>query len=99
MMKPYMDYQQLNKGASRPTDNGEIVNIEASDKSGAVVLPNVGDYVYTDNSADKGKRATVRGIVRSRLFRYIRINDTDVNCAVNIVVEDADVDWGALVKE
>lgn len=98
-MKYFIDYQHISKGAARPSDNGEVVPIEASDKSGTVILPSVGDYVHIDNSADGGKRVGFSGKVRSRLFRYIRTSEADVHCLVNIVVEESDDDWGMLVKE
>ena len=63
-----------------------------------MVLPNVGDYVSIDNSARNGEHATFHGKVRSRLFTYI-CTPQEVHCAVNIVVEDTDDDWGMLVKE
>ena len=44
-MKYYIDYQFLPKNAIRPLNNGEVVGIEATDKSGVVELPMVGDYV------------------------------------------------------
>lgn len=98
-MKYSIDYQYLSKGASRPSDDGEIVGIKADDESGTVLLPNVGDYVHIDNSVDKGKRSAFSGKVRSRLFNYIRVSEDDVYCSVNIVVEETDDDWGKLIKE
>lgn len=96
-MKYGIDFQFLAKGAARPTDDGEIVGIEATDETGTVILPNVGDYVHIDNSADGGERSSFSGKVRSRLFNYIRTPD-DVYCGVNIVVEETDDDWGKLIK-
>jgi hypothetical protein len=98
-VKYLIDYQYLGKGDSRPLDDGEIVGIEATDESGVVVLPDVGDYVSIDNSYNGGERSNFRGKVRSRLFRYIRTKDEDVTCLVNIVIEETDDDWGKLVKE
>ena len=98
-MKYYIDYQFLPKDAARPIDNGEVVGIEASDASGMVVLPNVGDYVQVDNSAGTGQRSSFSGKVRSRLYRYIRVSRTEVHCAGNMVVEKDDDNWGRLIKE
>jgi hypothetical protein len=98
-MKYSIDYQYIPKGAQRPQDDGEIVGIEASSDGGLVLLPNVGDYVQIDNSADGGNRSSFSGKVRSRLFRYIRVSDDNVFCHVNIVVEETTDDWGLLVKE
>jgi hypothetical protein len=74
-MRYSIDYQFLAKGASRPTDDGEIVGIEAIDSTGTVILPDVGDYVHIDNSIDGGERSSFSGKVRSRLFTYIRSRD------------------------
>lgn len=98
-MKYFIDYQYLPKGAARPLDDGEAVGIEATDQGGFALLPNVGDYVHIDNSTDGGKRTAFSGKVRSRLFNYLRASDADVNCIVNIVVEETDDDWGLLIKE
>lgn len=98
-MKYFVDYQYMPKGAARPQDEGEVVAIEATDESGVVLLPNVGDYVSIDNSTDGGERTDFAGKVASRLFSYIRINDTEVICRVNIVIAEDDDDWGKLVKE
>ncbi len=96
-MKYYIDYQYLPKTSTRPSDDGQIVGIEATDESGVVIIPNVGDYVHIDNSVD-AERADFSGKVRSRLFRYVR-TDNAVFCSVNIVVEEDDDDWGKLIKE
>lgn len=97
-MKYTIDYQYLAKGALRPTDDGEIVGIQATDTTGTVILPNVGDYVHIDNSADGGERSDFSGRVRSRAFLYTRSGD-DIFCHVNVVVEETDDDWGKLIKQ
>lgn len=97
-MQYRIDYQYLPASSSRPIDDGEIVGIEATDQSGVVILPNVGDYIHIDNSVDGGERTNFSGKVRSRLFRYIR-STNDTYCLVNIVVEEDSDDWGMLVKE
>jgi hypothetical protein len=93
-----IEYQFLPKGAARPTDDGEIVGISATDATGTVLLPNVGDFVNIDNSADGGERSSFSGRVRSRLFNYIRTHD-DIHCFFNIVVEETDDDWSKLLKQ
>lgn len=97
-MKFSVNYQHLPKGAARPIDDGTIIELEFdSSASGAVVLPNVGDYVQIDNSA-QGERSSFSGKVRSRLFTHINTTQTEY-CHVNIIVEDDDDDWGLLIKE
>ena len=97
-MKYSIDYQFLPMGASRPCDDGVAVGIEATDESGVVVLPNVGDFVNIQNP---DTYTSFSGKVRSRLFNYIRIPDGEVYCGVNIVVEEVSDGkvWGELIKE
>jgi hypothetical protein len=98
-MRYQIDYQYMGKGALRPSDDGEVVGISATDESGVVLLPNVGDFVHIDNSADGGERVSFSGKVRSRAFFYIRSVD-DVFCNVNIVIEETDDKvWAQLIKE
>ena len=84
------------KGAARPSDDGDW-NIEATDKSGTVIIPNVGDFVHIDGACQKDTRFS--GKVRSRLFSYIRMSDGDTICSINIVVEETDDNWDKLIKE
>ncbi len=97
-MRYSVEYQYMPKGATRPSDDGEVVGIQATDQTGTVILPNVGDYVHIDNSADGVGRSSFDGKVRSRLFTYIR-SQNDIFCHVNIVVEETDDDMGQLIKE
>ena len=85
-------------GDARPTDEGIVVGIEVTDRSGVVVLPNVGDFVQIDNSMQQPRDASFSGRVRSRVFRYIGRNDSNVKCTVNIVLRETDDDWGPLQK-
>jgi hypothetical protein len=97
-MKYYIDYQHMPAGAARPVDKGNVIPIEANDKNGLVILPDVGDYVSVQYS--KGPDG-FSGKVRSRLFQYIADGEDKIetSCLVNIVVEDTKDDWGKLVKE
>lgn len=98
-LKYSIDYQYMAKGSNRPSDDGEVVIIEATDKSGTVIIPNVGDFVHIDTLVENDPRTKFSGKVRSRLFSYIRMLDDDTFCNVNIVVEETDDDWGKLIKE
>ncbi len=95
MIKYSVEYQQLAKGRHRPSDNGEIVGIKATDESGLVIIPNIGDFVQIDECKD---RAGCMGKVKSRAFFYSWTSDEQLCCHVNIVVEETDDDWGKLIK-
>lgn len=97
-MKYSVDYQYMDPPGTRPQDDGEIVGIQFSSEEGSALIPNVGDYVHIDNSADGGERSSFSGKVRSRLFTYIR-TPGDIFCHVNIVVQKDNDDWGLLIKE
>ncbi len=98
-MNYHIDFQYLPKGAPRPIDNGEILPIEITDEAGSGLIPSVGDYVQIDNSLTGcADRASFSGKVRSRLFLYFG-SEQENTCAVNIVVEDTDDDFGMLIKE
>jgi hypothetical protein len=87
-----VNYQYLPKGRERPSDDGATVEVEAADKGGFALIPNVGDYVHIDNSTTGGSK--FQGKAKSRMFSYM-----GNFCHVNIVVEETDVDWGTLIKE
>ena len=94
-MKYLIDYQYLPKGAARPRDDGEVAPIEIDD-TGYALIPNVGDFVQVEASTINGN--SFSGRVKSRLFRHIRTPPQNT-CAVMIVVEETDDDWGMLIKE
>ncbi|EHT4047281.1 hypothetical protein ACNI4F_08540 [Enterobacter hormaechei] len=89
------DYQYLPKGSTRPIDDGDIVSC-SSEENPLLLLPNVGDFVSISNDES---RSSFSGIVKTKYFNYIRINDEHVHCIINIVVAESDVDWGSLIKE
>lgn len=89
------DYQYLPKGAVRPVDDGDIVGC-SSDENSLLILPNVGDYV---NISNKSPRSSFSGVVKTKYFNYIRVDDEHVHCNINIVIEETDVDFGILIKE
>ncbi|EJG0323374.1 hypothetical protein HYO34_14280 [Vibrio parahaemolyticus] len=96
-MKYTIEYQLMSEGAPRPSDDGEVVGIQANDDSGLVLLPNVGDYVDVSNGSE---RVSICGVVKTKLFRYIRLSNDEMLCHVNIVVqEDKHINWGSLIKE
>lgn len=91
-----VDFQYFPKGAKRPLDDGNVVNL-GSDQNQLLLLPNVGDYVHI--AGDSSKRTHFSGKVKSKLFSYFRTSESEVHCAINIVVEETDDDWGLLLKE
>lgn len=98
-MKYGIEFQYLAKSSSRPSDDGEVVGITADDKTGTVILPNIGDHVNIDNSLDGGERTSFKGRVKSRFFSYHRL-PADMFCMVNIVVEEVDQSvFATLIKE
>lgn len=94
-MKYSIDYQQLHKGHKRPSDDGDIVGVCFDSESGFALIPNVGDVV---NVPEMDGHSGVYGVVKSRLFTYTRSGE-NLFCGINIVVEEADIDHGALIKE
>ena len=92
-----VDYQYMRKGASRPADDGVIVDLSSTDNP-LLLLPNVGDYV--DIQGQGNTYGSFGGKVKSKLFRYIRTHGNEVFCSINIVVEEVDDDvWASLIKE
>ncbi len=93
-MKISIDYQYAPGPGQRPYDDGETVGIKLEDAGGSfAVIPNVGDYVQI--TAIKDGDPSFSGKVRSRYFIYIG----QMQCHVNIVVEETGDDWGLLIKE
>jgi hypothetical protein len=89
-----LNYQKLNKGATRPEDRGDAIKIDIQ-ADGHALLPNVGDYVSIDNSMYKDMPPGIDGRVKGRVFRYV----ADA-CMINIVLEETEEhEWAALVKE
>jgi hypothetical protein len=90
-MKYTVDFQYMPKDASRPLDQGTPVDI-TTDEKGFTVIPNVGDYVSIEkfNEGD----IAFAGKVKSRLFVYL-----GSHCHVNIVVEETEDSFGALMKQ
>jgi hypothetical protein len=98
-MKYDLNYQHLPKGHARPVDQGPTVAVSV-DENGFALIPNVGDFVSLDNSMND--KASFRGRVKTRAFYYIQgrgDSPDSAYCHINIVVEETDDDWGALIKE
>lgn len=99
-MKYSIEYQFLSKSDLRPWNVGEIVAIHSDDQLTIILLPNVGDFVSIDNSWDHRQRASFFGKVKSKLFKYIRVNQDEILCQINIVIEeDEGINWNSLITE
>ena len=89
-MKYGIDFRYLAKGASAPSDNSYVVDVELEEHQFALV-PNVGDHVCVPGDNPGMRHIPLSGRVRSRLFNY-RLG----YCYVTVVVEDSDADWTKL---
>lgn len=90
--KYYITFQEFGANG-RPIDHVSSADYEAT-ASHAGLIPAVGDYVQVEPLGNPDA-PRYSGRVRSRLFRYLGPD----SCGVNIVVEDDNADWGALIKE
>jgi hypothetical protein len=98
-----VEYQFMPKGSTRPEDEGSVFDLIVGENHLAL-LPNIGDYVNRDNSADQNRRQKISGRVKSRAFFYTRLTPKDgehsIGCHINIVLAETDPkEWGALIKE
>lgn len=88
-MKYYVNFQQMGANG-RPIDHPSSADFETDDSG---MIPNVGDFVQVE-PIDQPDAPRYSSRVKSRLFRYMA-----QSCGINIVVEDTEDDWGALIKE
>ena len=96
-MNFYVQFQEMGENG-RPIDHPDELDINvSSEQGGAALIPNVGDFVSLDGKGS-GDAPGFSGVVRTRYFRYIRVEGQNA-CQVNIVVEKSDQDWGELIKE
>lgn len=91
-MKYGIDFRYLPKGASKPVDNTNPVDIQV-DQSQFALIPAVGDLVDIPGDGPALRNVPIKGRVRSRMFRYVL-----GFCYVTIVVEDTDEDWAKAGK-
>jgi hypothetical protein len=89
-MKYGIDFRYLAKGASTPSDNSYVVDVELEEHQFALV-PNVGDHVCVPGDNPGMRNVPLSGRVRSRLFNY-RLG----YCYVTVVVEESGEDWDKL---
>lgn len=95
IMKYHINFQELSRGAKRPTDHASASDF-STETGELALIPNVGDLVVLTPMNTPGA-PNYSGRVKSRLFNYFN----DESCSINIVVEDVDEPeaWAAAIKE
>lgn len=94
-MKYHITFQQLSRGAYRPTDHVSASDFSTETEKLALI-PSVGDLVNIE-PMNNPNAPRYDGRVKSRLFSYFG----NENCTINIVVEDTDEPdaWAQAIKE
>jgi hypothetical protein len=91
-VKYAIDFRYLPKGADKPVDNTNPVDVQV-DESQFALIPAVGDYVDMPGDGPTLRNVPLKGRVRSRMFRYVL-----GFCYVTVVVEDTDESWAKAGK-
>ena len=86
-MRYSIDYQQVSQGQSHARIDACPTEIIFNSDHGLALIPCVGDVINLPSTAVKGG---VCGVVRSRIFNYLR-GPEDLYCHVNILVEEAGI--------
>ncbi|KRP79475.1 hypothetical protein [Pseudomonas lactis] len=94
-MRYSIDYQQVSQGQSDASIDACPADIVFNSDHGLALIPCVGDVINLPSTAVK---EGVCGIVRSRIFNYLR-GPEDLYCHVNILVEEADINFESLISE
>lgn len=94
-MRYSIDYQQVTEGQTYARAGARSADIVFSSDHGLALIPCVGDVV---NFPTTPVKSGVCGIVRSRVFNYLR-DPEELYCHVNILVEDAEINFGDLISE
>lgn len=94
-MRYSIDYQQVTEGQVYARADAGLADIVFNSDHGLALIPCVGDVVNLPNTAVK---VGVCGIVRSRIFNYLR-DPEELYCHVNILVEEAEINFGNLISE
>jgi hypothetical protein len=82
-----VDYQYVPQGKRSPDLSKTIEGDEFESDRGMELIPNVGDAVRLERS---DSLSFVQGVVRSRLFSYLKSKSRHL-CVVTIVVKEADM--------
>lgn len=82
-MRYSIDYQQVSQGQSDASIDACPADIVFNSDHGLALIPCVGDVINLPSTAVK---EGVCGIVRSRIFNYLR-GPEELYCHVNILVE------------
>jgi hypothetical protein len=91
-VKYAIDFRYLPKGADKPIDNTNPVDVQV-DETQFALIPAVGDHVDMPGDGPAMRNVPLKGRVRSRMFRYVL-----GVCYVTVVVEDSDEGWAKLGK-
>jgi hypothetical protein len=91
-VKYAIDFRYLPKGADRPIDNTNPVDVQV-DETQFALIPAVGDLVDMPGDGPSMRNVPLKGRVRSRMFRYVL-----GFCYITIVVEDTDESWSKAGK-
>ncbi|AVH36142.1 hypothetical protein AL532_07425 [Pseudomonas monteilii] len=94
-MRYSIDYQQVSQGQLHAKTDTCPADIIFNSNHGLALIPCVGDVINLPSTAVK---EGVCGIVRSRIFNYLR-GQEELYCHVNILVEEADINFGNLISE
>ena len=94
-MRYSIDYQQVSEDQEFVRPDDRSADIIFNSEHGLALIPCVGDVVNLPSTAVK---AGVCGVVRSRIFNYLR-GPEEFYCHVNIFVEEADINFGNLISE
>lgn len=95
-MQYTISFQERPSSESRPIEDGRDVHIEANNKEGFALVPNLGDYVHM--IALDEHRPAFEGKVTGRLFRYFVNKDGAQSCHVNVIVDSSE-EVPDLIKE
>lgn len=94
-----LEFHVLSEGRSEPINDGETIVITADGGLAQACVPNVGDLVEFEGSAD-GKGSSFYGRVIARRFVYTRINDSLTRCHIHPDVKKITADeWGKLTEK
>ncbi len=94
-MRYSIDYRQISEGQSYARADSRSADIIFNSDHGLALIPSVGDVVNIPTTSVK---PGVCGIVKSRIFNYLRASE-ELYCHINILVEEAEMNFSNLITE